>query len=679
MTNVKVFVLILILITIFCFNVYSEEGSDSFFEEGSRLAGEYKYIDAIKQFSNALQLEKKKSTPRIIFVINTLNQIGSMYYYLSDYPQSLIYYKEALILAEKNENIQGMAGGYNNIAMIYYLSGKYESALDYYQKSLAISKRLNLNEGIIVSLVNLAGVYNVKKEYGKAFSMYKEGLQIAERLTNKMYSAEIYNGIGRFYSNTHQYDKAINYYNKAMGVFKSYNLKNKLIESYYNLGSVFFFWGKRETALINFNKALALSKEIATKNMSSLLLDYVGRYYLGTGNYETAITKFNKSLKIAIELNRKNDEATAFNSLGMAYFLWQKFDKAEEFFKRSLSLASIIKTPSLIAQIYIHLGGIKEVKGNYKESLNYYTKALHILTESKNQVDLAVCFHNIGTIYINLKQYDKSEEFFLKSIKIKESLRLTATGAYRRDYLESQLNTYKYLIQSYMYQKKYSKAFNTIELSTSKYLVEQMTERISAKTFTFQGIERIQKSINHKTAIITYSGILWQESFQIFVDHEKLKGFKKNTIEFIDALQIKNYSEIEKVYNNLRGVKFKESNKNKKTYTFVIIINYYRYLLSKPDLTNSEKEIMQDISKKLYQLLISSSEQYLNNKNTLIIIPEGILGFIPFETLIMPDGRYLIEKYHIKYSQSMTVYELINKRKYSSYKKKSTCFWRSNI
>jgi len=40
-------------------------------------------------------------------------------------------------------------------------------------------------------------------------------------------------------------------------------------------------------------------------------------------------------------------------------------------------------------------------------------------------------------------------------------------------------------------------------------------------------------------------------------------------------------------------------------------------------------------------------EKQLEGKTELIIMPDGILGFLPFETLIMPDGRYLIEKYHI--------------------------------
>ena len=67
-------------------------------------------------------------------------------------------------------------------------------------------------------------------------------------------------------------------------------------------------------------------------------------------------------------------------------------------------------------------------------------------------------------------------------------------------------------------------------------------------------------------------------------------------------------------------------------------------------------------------------EKQLEGKNDLIIIPGGILAFIPFETLVMPDGRYLVEKYNIRYTQSLSVLEMLNKRKYDDARKPLIAF-----
>ena len=67
-------------------------------------------------------------------------------------------------------------------------------------------------------------------------------------------------------------------------------------------------------------------------------------------------------------------------------------------------------------------------------------------------------------------------------------------------------------------------------------------------------------------------------------------------------------------------------------------------------------------------------ETHIDDKKELIIIPDGILGFLPFETLIDSEGRYLVEKYVIRYAQSMTVQQLIKNRKYESDRKPFLAF-----
>lgn len=107
---------------------------------------------------------------------------------------------------------------------------------------------------------------------------------------------------------------------------------------------------------------------------------------------------------------------------------------------------------------------------------------------------------------------------------------------------------------------------------------------------------------------------------------------------------------------------------------FDTIVNYYRILLSKPDLSEHEKENFDFISRELYTFLFGDIVNKIINKKNLIIIPDGVLGFLPFETLIMPDGRYLVEKYNIKYTQSLTVSEIIAGRHYTDNRKPFLAF-----
>jgi CHAT domain-containing protein len=65
----------------------------------------------------------------------------------------------------------------------------------------------------------------------------------------------------------------------------------------------------------------------------------------------------------------------------------------------------------------------------------------------------------------------------------------------------------------------------------------------------------------------------------------------------------------------------------------------------------------------LYEELIKPAEPYLSDKSKLIIIPDGILNYLPFEVLLTDNSQkksysslsYLIKKYPISYAQSASV------------------------
>jgi len=68
-----------------------------------------------------------------------------------------------------------------------------------------------------------------------------------------------------------------------------------------------------------------------------------------------------------------------------------------------------------------------------------------------------------------------------------------------------------------------------------------------------------------------------------------------------------------------------------------------------------------------YESMIKPFEKLLANKKKIIIIPDGQLSFVPFETFIDNKGRYLTETFNISYLPSIKVAELLLKRQ-STYK-----------
>jgi hypothetical protein len=58
--------------------------------------------------------------------------------------------------------------------------------------------------------------------------------------------------------------------------------------------------------------------------------------------------------------------------------------------------------------------------------------------------------------------------------------------------------------------------------------------------------------------------------------------------------------------------------------------------------------------------LFSGLDGMLEGKVDLLILPGGILAFVPFEALVTPGGSYLVETFHVRYAQSLTVMDILS-------------------
>jgi CHAT domain-containing protein len=61
-------------------------------------------------------------------------------------------------------------------------------------------------------------------------------------------------------------------------------------------------------------------------------------------------------------------------------------------------------------------------------------------------------------------------------------------------------------------------------------------------------------------------------------------------------------------------------------------------------------------SRRLYDLLLAPAAAELKGVKTIAIIPDGPLWQLPFESLVMPDGRFLMERMACFYAPSIAVY-----------------------
>ena len=573
-------------------------------------------------------------------------------------------------------NVANTTESMNLIGLAYDNWGQYGKAIDYYEQALEIDKRLGDKENIARDLNNIGGFYHSTSQYDAAIKYYEEALAIARKLKfgQEALVATSLNNIGMVYRSWGQYDKAIKYFEESLAIDKRWGRENTMAISIASIGSVYHLWGQPDKAITHYNEALEILKKPG-RDMRKLpmLLSYIGNVYNDLGQYDKAITHYNEALEISKKLSLVPEVASISGSIAAYYISQRQYEKALPHLEKSGDMYRKLSDRRGLAESRNSLGSVYLQWGEYDQALELYESALILAETSGMEPDIAAYRSNIGMVHYELKNYIKAIENFNASVGIYEKLRKTATGDVRRDYFASQIGTYELLVSSYLRNNDLPNAFSTIELSRAKLLTERLARTeldISVPT-----LKEIQRNISEDTAILTYANVGHSKKIAIAITSDNIYGIELSDKEFMTSAREKYETPVNHTLKNLRGIKkVKKDRKEKKSngkIDFNDIINYYRNLLADPfsEINNEylfSKGNKSNLDQMLYDFLVKPLAEHIKHKENLIIIPDGVLGLLPFETLKDSNGIYLIEKFNIMYAQSMGVLNIIKERNYSA-------------
>ncbi len=549
----------------------------------------------------------------------------------------------------------------------FYQEGRIEEAIESYNSAETIYLKLSKEKDLSAYTSLWRGIaYNSLFDYESAIIDLKKSIKkaIKQNLPDVILSA--YSYLADSYYSVDNWSDAYNTYESALKYTKKLNKFEFYPAIYDGLGNIEFAWGKYEAA----EEFYTLAMEYAEKqNMQENII----KISIGFGRIEHARNNLEESIEIYETLLNRSDiseskfYSSILNSLGTVYFYSGEVGTALQFYRQAMISADLQGNTIEKIRLLIHIGGAYHILEKYEDALYSYSEALLLTEKYGREGDRSICLYNIGLAYVYLDKLEEAIPFFEKSINIKEKLRLSAEGRDRLDYLAAEVHVYQWLSATYLQSGNYKEAISTIEKSSAKYLIEQLDYQ-NSNNLTFSGTEIIQKNLREDELIITYAGTSTPRHSLLTISEDELDGIflfpEDLSVRFTDA-DLKNFNKMYSLHssNSLLATESEAYQIDK--LNFESIISYYRLLL----ISGKNIEQLHLLGRYLYDYFIAPIEKKIDDYKKIIIIPDGILAFLPFETLIMPDGRYLIEKYDISYIQSLAVSEFIKSRTYTSDRK----------
>ncbi len=209
--------------------------------------GQGNFCEGLILAEDALALAEAHELP--FLQSDALVEIGIFYYKLSDFTRALHYYHRALLLNEKLENKQGLAGVLNAIGILYSSLSHHDQALEYLQKGCELYAELGNQMGVGANICAIGNIYLDKGEYHVALDYYQKALAINQEIGRKSGIAINLGNIGTMYEKLSEHSLAYDYYQRALKIDIELGSNEGIAGDLANLASLYATEGFSEYSL----------------------------------------------------------------------------------------------------------------------------------------------------------------------------------------------------------------------------------------------------------------------------------------------------------------------------------------------------------------------------------------------------------------------------------------------
>jgi CHAT domain-containing protein len=526
----------------------------------------------------------------------------------------------------------------NNIGTYYHMNNHLSYALTYYLRALYYVRDLPSKDNMIICLNNIACVYISLGDYTKALDYLFEAVKSVGPEDSGPIRPSMLINLGQTFLSLARTFQTPEYYGRAMEWFTSY---------------------------------LSLEKKVGGKNMGLHALVGISGIYVDQGRLDEA-----RAILIPALEKLKTDKTSALSgmillNLAALALKSDRLPEAEKYFQEARAAAKQDENFLQMMRATYGLGRCSERRGDYGQAVASYNEAIRIINDDGSRIvddtDRAEFisrsrepYQALIELYYKLSKKSHLGAFEREIYRISESSRARSFMEYlerqarRRESgrqgsfgpKEDSLNNERLSLLTKLSQGARNQAPDEELQSRIKHIDDMLDAGLfdehlqndqPAVIFRPVSLNILQSSgLTDRTALIEY--FLGDE-------HSFLICVTKNAFHLVEL------PSAQSIHDSLIA---------------------YLSFLEDPSIPASKGIAA---ARRLYTDFLSPAENFIpGSVDHLIIVPDGILFRLPFETLVFqtagaPAVRYLNDRYTISYSPSASAFFYLAKRPKPSYKK----------
>ena len=249
-----------------------------------------------------------------------------------------------------------------------------DSAILYGRQALDMAFKDDDSVNIVRNYQNIGVAYQIRGLYAQSLEQHQKALNIAKKMQDQKLLALCYNDIGNVYylSGSGGQEKALKYYHKAMKISRQIGDSTRLSDLYNNTGFIMMANGRTEEALDRFKKALALRH--AFEDLQGITLSYkaIALTHIERGQLDTAGRFLDKALFYSRQAGDPSLTASLLNTQAEVRLRQQLPEEALPLLKKADSIAARTDHPNVRRVSLEKMHRAYNDMGRYRDAYHAY-------------------------------------------------------------------------------------------------------------------------------------------------------------------------------------------------------------------------------------------------------------------------------------------------------------------
>jgi CHAT domain-containing protein/Tfp pilus assembly protein PilF len=432
------------------------------------------------------------------------------------------------------------------------------------------------------------------------------------------------------------------------------------------------------------HEAISLAQKSGDRYSEANGFGQLGFILQGRSRFDEAISMFSRSFAISKTAGYEAiSELTAVN-LGWCYFRLGDLDRAAAYYREGEISNKRTTNQRSLRLLLNNLGSLHSVRGETREAIAAYQRALAISEKFQDPAWTARNLDNLATATVAAGDLDTAEGLVARSLELKSKDEdvnsriwpLLAAGEIcyeRRDYAAAKATFGRILAQATDAELLWAAHAGLAQTHAAE---GDIAGARAAYASAIGVIDASWTKLLNDTSKLTFpTGVA--RFYHQYVDFLMSRGLEREALEFAESRRARLLSEgaerseapanFSSVAKRLDAVLLSYWLSPARSYLWVVGPDQMRAvtLPAEPKLRSLVMQYRKAIdanrgtltadptARELYDILLAPAAGLLKPNGRVVLVPDGILHSLNFETLVAPSGRYWLEDATVEIAPSL--------------------------